>query len=270
MTAGLSDALEIGVATATLGLVLAGLIGGPIAKDLIDRHKLSSEELDPVVGVAYDDELTKSIAHTDIMAFILTIHVAIILGWFANEALTSWGYKLPLFVTCLLAAILMSNTVPKVFTKISWPARSRSLALVSDFSLRLFLFMPLMSMQLWSIADMAGPLFGLLLLQTLATIVFLFAVFFKLVGGSYEAAVLSAGFGGFALGATPTAIANMTAVTKKHGPAPLGLHVQSCPPVGNTGKSRRAFLDDAGTRPPLRSPFQLQTSANRNTMGGAF
>ncbi|MEM9231379.1 MAG: sodium/glutamate symporter, partial [Pseudomonadota bacterium] len=27
--------------------------------------------------------------------------------------------------------------------------------------------------------------------------------------------------GGFALGATPTAIANMTAVTKRYGPSPL-------------------------------------------------
>ena len=40
------------------------------------------------------------------------------------------------------------------------------------------------------------------------------------MGKNYQAAVLSAGFGGFALGATPTAIANMTAVTKSNGPAP--------------------------------------------------
>jgi ESS family glutamate:Na+ symporter len=40
------------------------------------------------------------------------------------------------------------------------------------------------------------------------------------MGRNYEAAVLGAGFGGFALGATPTAIANMTAVAKEHGPAP--------------------------------------------------
>ena len=102
-----------------------------------------------------------------------------------------------------------------------WPARTRSLALVSDFSLGLFLAMSLMSMQLWSIAGLAGPLLALLVFQTLAAVLFVFLILFPLMGRDYQAAVLSAGFGGFALGATPTAIANMTAVTKKHGPAPL-------------------------------------------------
>ncbi len=78
-----------------------------------------------------------------------------------------------------------------------------------------------MSMQLWSIAGLAGPLLVILALQTLAAVVFIFLILFPLMGRNYQAAVLSAGFGGFALGATPTAIANMTAVSKKHGPAPL-------------------------------------------------
>ena len=218
---GIDGALEIGVSAATLGLVLASLVGGPIAKKLIERHKLSGKEEESVVGIAYDDEAEKSISHTGIMAVILTIHVAIIIGWLANQAITEAGFKLPLFVTCLLAAIALSNTVPHILPKMYWPARSRSLALVSDFSLGLFLAMSLMSMQLWAIAGLAGPLLAILLLQTVAAVLFIFFVLFPLMGRSYQAAVLSAGFGGFALGATPTAIANMTAVTKKHGPAPL-------------------------------------------------
>ena len=101
-----------------------------------------------------------------------------------------------------------------------WPARTRALAIVSDFSLGLFLAMSLMSMQLWTIAGLAGPLLIILLLQTLAAILFILLILFPLMGRDYQAAVLSAGFGGFAMGATPTAIANMTAVTKTHGPAP--------------------------------------------------
>ncbi len=218
---GVDGALEIGVAAATLGLVIASLVGGPIAKFLIERHQLSGSEEDSVVGIAYEDEDQESIQHTNIMAVILAIHSAIIIGWFLNEALTEAGFKLPLFVTCLLAAIGLSNTLPHLFPNMHWPARTRSLALVSDFSLGLFLAMSLMSMQLWSIAGLAGPLLIILLLQTLAAVLFIFLVLFKLMGSDYQAAVLSAGFGGFALGATPTAIANMTAVTKKHGPAPL-------------------------------------------------
>jgi ESS family glutamate:Na+ symporter len=81
--------------------------------------------------------------------------------------------------------------------------------------------MSLMSMQLWTITSLAGPLMVILLMQTLAAILFILFVLFPLMGRNYQAAVLSSGFGGFALGATPTAIANMTAVTKSHGPAPL-------------------------------------------------
>jgi len=77
-----------------------------------------------------------------------------------------------------------------------------------------------MGMQLWSIADLAGPLLILLGLQATATVIFILFVFFPLMGKDYLATVLSAGFAGFALGATPTAVANMTAVTKTHGPAP--------------------------------------------------
>ncbi|MGI9304557.1 MAG: sodium/glutamate symporter [Gammaproteobacteria bacterium] len=218
---GVENALEIGVAAATLGLVIASLIGGPIAHFLISRYRLRSTETESVVGIAYENEQTESINHLSIMSVILTLHIAIIMGWFANEFITAQGFKLPLFVTCLLCAIVLSNTVPHVFPRMHWPARTRALAVVSDFSLGLFLAMSLMSMQLWTIAGLAGPLLIVLALQTIATVVFVLLILFRLMGRDYQAAVLSAGFGGFAMGATPTAVANMTAVTKANGPAPL-------------------------------------------------
>ena len=218
---GVTGALELGAAAATLGLVVASLIGGPIGKFLLERHKLSGGDEAPVVGIAYDAEDSETIRHTSIMAVLLALHVAIIMGWFLRAGFEEIGLKLPLFVTCLLSAVLLSNTVPSLFPRMYWPARSRSLALVSDFSLGLFLAMSLMSMQLWSIAELAGPLLVLLGLQTLAAVLFILVILFRAMGGDYQAAVLSSGFGGFALGAPPTAIANMTAVTKKHGPAPL-------------------------------------------------
>ncbi|TRY29221.1 sodium/glutamate symporter [Aliiglaciecola sp. M165] len=218
---GVTNALEIGVAAATLGLVIASLVGGPIAKFLLARHQLKSESIEqPSVGIEYHKTDTESFNHLSFMAVLLVIHVCIILGYIANSALTELGFKLPLFVTCLLTGIILSNTVPRIFPKLHWPARTRSLAIVSDFSLSLFLTMSLMSMQLWSIAGLAGPLLIILGLQTLGAVVFIIYVLFPLMGKNYQAAVLSAGFGGFALGATPTAIANMTAVTKAHGPAP--------------------------------------------------
>lgn len=218
---GVENAMETGIAAATVGLVLASLIGGPVAKFLISRFHLKSDFEEPVVGVAYENEDTETFDHVDIMSVVLALHVSIVVGWFANEAASAAGLKLPLFVTCLLSAIVLSNIVPMLFPKAKMPARTRSLAIVSDFSLGLFLSMSLMSMQLWTIAKLAGPLVIILGMQTLLAIVFIIFVVFPLMGKDYQAAVLSAGFGGFALGATPTAIANMTAVTKSNGPAPL-------------------------------------------------
>lgn len=219
---GIPNALEIGVAAATLGLVVASLVGGPIAKYLLGKYKLSGSHVEkPVVGIDYEKSETESFDHINFMAVLLVLHICIIFGFLANNALAELGFKLPLFVTCLLTGIVLSNTVPRLLPKMAWPARTRSLAIVSDFSLSLFLTMSLMSMQLWTIADLAGPLLLILMLQTIGAVLFILFILFPLMGKNYQAAVLSAGFGGFALGATPTAIANMTAVTKAHGAAPM-------------------------------------------------
>lgn len=218
---GVPNALELGVASATLGLVMASLLGGPVAAFLLNRHKLSGQMDDAsVVGLAHEKEDTAQINHISIMGVILALHVAIIIGYILNEVISEAGLKLPLFVSCLLTGIVLSNTVPLMMPKLPWPARSKALAVVSDFSLGLFIAMSLMGMQLWSVADLAGPLVVLLAIQAVATVAFVIFILFKAMGSNYLAAVLSAGFTGFSLGATPTAIANMTAVTKSHGPAP--------------------------------------------------
>ena len=218
---GVSNALEVGVAAATLGLVMASLLGGPVAKFLLNKHKLSGDPDDAMlVGATYADEKTDTLTHINFMGVLLVMHLAIILGYILNDVIGALGLKLPLFVSCLMVGIFLSNTVPHLFKKIPWPAHSRAMAVVSDFSLGLFIAMSLMGMQLWSIADLAGPLLILLGTQAVAAILFIIFIFFRCMGGGYLSAVLSAGFAGFSLGATPTAIANMTAVTKSLGPAP--------------------------------------------------
>jgi len=223
---GFAASEEIGIATATLGLVCAALLGGPIAKYLIDRDKLEAVASDgPIVGLPYETEPTKDddIDHINLMRAMLAANVAVILGYIANQGIAAMGLKLPLFVPCLLAGILMSNTIPFIFPKLPWPARTKALALLSDFCLSVFLAMSLMSMQLWTLAGLGGPIVGILVLQVLAATAFILLVVYRFMGADYTAAVLSAGFAGFSLGATPTAIANMSAVTKRYGPAPLAL-----------------------------------------------
>jgi ESS family glutamate:Na+ symporter len=168
------------------------------------------------VGVREDGTRTQIDYHSFLSAS-LAIHVSAIVGILAKRALDGIGFGLPLFVPCLLAGILLTNLLPHLAPRIPWPTRTTALALVGEVSLGIFLAMSIMSIQLWTLGALAAPI-GLLLAAQLATVV-LAAVFvaFRLLGRSYDAAVMAAGFVGFGLGATPTAMANMTAVTQRHG-----------------------------------------------------
>ena len=214
---GIESAMEIGIACATFGLVLGGVIGGPLARFLISRHELTPS-MDPAltVGVPHDRDETP-IDYEHMLNAILAIAVSIGIGLALNALLSRYGINLPDFVTCLFAGILVVNIGPYVLPAAHWPERSRSLALISDLSLGLFLAMSLMSLQLWTLAGVGGPIFLLLLAQVLIVALFVVFVVFRLMGKDYDAAVMSAGYAGLALGATPTAIANMTAVTEKFG-----------------------------------------------------
>lgn len=221
---GFAAAPEMGVAAATLGLILAAVLGGPTAKRLIDRNHLQSDQTaEPIVGLEFKDKENPDdlINHVSLMRAMLAIHVAILIGYFMHVGILNAGVKLPLFVPCLLVGIAMSNTIPFLLPKITWPARTKSLAVISDYCLSVFLAMSLMSLQLWTLANLGGPILAVLALQAVMTVVFILVVFFRLMGCNYQGAVLSAGFAGFTLGATPTAIANMSSVTKRYGPAPL-------------------------------------------------
>ncbi|MEM7300250.1 MAG: sodium/glutamate symporter [Pseudomonadota bacterium] len=225
---GFAAADEIGIASATLGLVCAALVGGPIAKYLIERHALMAVQTEkPVVGMPHktDEDERRDIDHISIMRSLLAAHIAIILGYTANIAIEEAGLKLPLFVPCLIVAIIMSNTVPYIFPSLPWPARTRALAVISDYSLSIFLAMSLMSMQLWTLSGLGSTLIVVMVLQVVAATAFIIFVFFRVVGSDYTGAVLSAGFAGFTLGATPTAMANMSSVTKRYGQAPLAFIV---------------------------------------------
>jgi ESS family glutamate:Na+ symporter len=217
---GIANALEVGIATATLGLVVASLVGGPIAGFLIARYGLSGPSaLDPVVGLP-DDPDNKPIddlSHVTLLRTLLILNAVILIGYALEETIEETGVKLPLFVVCLLVGILATNIVPRLIPNVQWPTRTRALALISDLSLNIFLAMSLMSMQLWTLGGLGPALVVVLAVQTVAAVAYIVFVVFPAMGRNYQAAVISAGFTGVSLGATPTAIANMTAVTKLHG-----------------------------------------------------
>ena len=217
---GVANAMEIGIACATFGLILASSIGGPIAKFLISRYKLQPEKVEPLdVGVSTKKHKL-GIDYMDLLDAVLAIHICIIIGLLLNEGLAEAGLKLPDFVTCLFAGILITNLRPKKLPRITgtaWPSRTPAMAMVADISLGTFLAMSLMSMQLWTLIDLAGPIFAILGAQVVVAVLVILLVVFPAMGRNYNAAVVSAGFAGYSMGATPTAMANMSAVTQRYG-----------------------------------------------------
>jgi len=217
---GVANAMEIGIACATFGLILASLMGGPIAKFLINRYKLTPEKVEAQdVGISAAQEKA-GIGPMEFLDAILAIHICGIIGIFLNEGLEELGLKLPLFVTCLFSGILITNLIPDNFPRISgtrWPSRTPSIALIAEVALGTFLAMSLMSMQLWTLIDLAGPILTILTIQFLIAVAINLFIVFPAMGRNYDAAVVCAGFGGISLGSTPTAMANMSAVAQRYG-----------------------------------------------------
>ncbi|MGF1791110.1 sodium/glutamate symporter [Photobacterium profundum] len=217
---GIPNAMEIGIASATFGLILASLMGGPIAKFLITRYQLKpneDEQLD--IGISNKED-NEQITGFDFLDAVFAIHICAIVGFILNEAISELGLQLPLFVTCLFAGIVITNLIPKSLPRISgtkWPSRKPAIALIADISLGTFLAMSLMSMQLWTLVDLAGPIFAILSAQFIVAVLVNLFIVFPAMGKTYDAAVVCSGFGGISLGSTPTAMANMSAVSQRYG-----------------------------------------------------
>jgi glutamate:Na+ symporter, ESS family len=251
---GVANAMEVGIAAATFGLIIASASGGPIARYLIQRHRLvapgaspatergdlssgppngaalASAPVVPAAAVSSPGEQPPPqasgggalIDSHDFLGAVLAINICIILGSLLQELLRERGLFLPLFVPCLIVGILLSNLLPKPGPKFPfrWPSRTPAIDLIAEISLGAFLAMSLMTIQFWTLVDLAGPLLLILIAQFLLALLINLFLVFPLLGGTYDAAVIAAGFSGFTLGSTPTAMANMTAVTQKFGPSP--------------------------------------------------
>ncbi|PJN95183.1 sodium/glutamate symporter, partial [Amaricoccus sp. HAR-UPW-R2A-40] len=202
------------------------VVGGPLARLLIEPRGLKSDDPDEVntVGMVDDAPSGHLVSRSELMRALLVTFLCIILGWFAHRAILSTGLMLPLFVPCLLVGMLVGNLLA-LFPKLPPVSHTPALALLSEFALGVFLAISLMALQLWALAGMAGTLLLVLTAQTLLALGFAYFLAFRFLGRDYQAAVLSAGYASFVVGATPTAIATMTAVTKRYGPAPAAFIV---------------------------------------------
>ena len=221
---GITNALEIGTAGSMLGLIIACIIGGPIANYLMREHKLQpSHDARLEIGVVHGaDSADTRLDYYGVLRAWLWLNLALLLGQGLASMIRSTGLNLPDFVGSLLAGIVLRNITPLILPRQSarnWKKVSQGLALISDICLGMFLTMALMGLQLWALKGVFGFVFSTLVLQVILTLFYTIWVVFRLMGKDYQAAVLCAGFGGIALGSTSTAVANMSAVTRQYGAA---------------------------------------------------
>ncbi|MBE7216316.1 sodium/glutamate symporter [Shewanella benthica] len=224
---GIANASELGIASNTLGLIAACVIGGPIAAYLMKRHNVKPN-LDTNLDIGASHNSNRNHIQVDYFGVLrawLWLNVTLIMGYFIDIGLQQAGLKLPMFVACLLAGIIIGNVGRAYLNRDKEKDRSyvedasRGLSLIQDICLGMFLTMALMSLKIWELEGSLAYISVVMTLQVLLSILFTVFIVFRLMGKDYEAAVICSGFGGVTLGSTATAIVNMTAVSQQYGAA---------------------------------------------------
>lgn len=221
---GLASASELAMASATFGLVLGGLIGGPVARLLIKRVQTPGlEQEKPRLPKGFEQpNKERSITPFSFIETLALIAVSLLAGNLLNGFLYGTAFELPTFVCVLFVGVILRNGLSALGL---YQVFEREVSVLGNVSLSLFLAIALMSLKLWDLAALALPFFFILSVQTLVMALFAIFVTFRVMGKNYDAAVLAAGHCGFGLGATPTAIANMQAVTQRYGPSHIAFLV---------------------------------------------
>ena len=236
---GLHGAGTIGMAAATFGLIAGSMIGGPLAERII-RRKLTheqmqpqDEEIDPAMAGIESDEASpagrvKRVRSNELefqqyakatYCILLVMGAGTIMSWLLKKT----GVTFPTYFGALILAAIVRNTIGFFSYKDNgkWVKADKLLDMerivsVGNICLSLFLGMAMISLKLWELQSLALPLIIILLSQVAMMDFFAYFIAFPLLGRDYDAAVLCAGICGFGLGATPNAMANMSAVCFKY------------------------------------------------------
>lgn len=210
----LQTVMELSMTVATIGLIVGGIIAGPVAQYVIGKHKLRSKAQE--AAAESKQETGSPITTVGAIGALAGIFAAVVIGrWLAGKFAGS-AVTLPAFLWCMMVGVAIRNLIPFAGLRTD----DRASDLISGVCLSLFLVMTMMALDLVEVALSAGPLLVIIVVQTVVIALFAIYVCFRFLGKDYEAAVTSAAFIGFSMGSTATAMANMQAITAKHGPAP--------------------------------------------------
>lgn len=219
--AGAAGATVVSIAAATFGLVSGSLMGGPIARLLIHKHGLHSTahtgtELAEQGGE--EDETFRTTSPRFITGFMV-----IMLAMGVGNQVSTWltrlcGFSFPGYIGAMVTAVAVRN-IMELALHLDFP--DQEVDTLGNMCLSLFLAMALSGLKLWQLVDLAMPMIVTLGAQVVLMFLFSYFVVFRVMGRDYDAAVMTAGFIGFGMGATSNAMANMQVVTKKYGPSPV-------------------------------------------------
>lgn len=225
----ITGASVAGLAAATFGLVAGSIMGGPTARKCIEKYKLENANANTSASASseVEEETFTSTSQRFVRGFML-IMVALGIGNFVGAQLTAiTGLTFPGYIGAMIVAAILRNIVDAIYHEFP----TEEVDVVGNMSLNLFLAMALAGLQLWLLVDLALPMIVTLAVQVVIMFLFSYFVVFKVMGRNYDSAVMTAGFIGFAMGATSNAMANMQAVTKKYGPSPISFF--TIPMVGS-------------------------------------
>lgn len=215
---GAESAISIGVAAATFGLLAGSLVGGPTARRLIGKNKLTSRgslskgTLADIKTITNQKTLTKAIIIVALSAF---------LGTFINKILEKTGLNFPYYVGCQFGGLIVRN----IYDFFKKPLDMDNIDLVGNISLSLFLSLALINLNISAILGLAGPMLIIMIAQGIFISIYTSLVTFNLLGANYDAAVMVAGHCGVGLGQTPNAMANMEAIIEEKGPADVAMFI---------------------------------------------
>ncbi|AJR09017.1 sodium/glutamate symporter [Photobacterium gaetbulicola] len=224
--------LELSMAAATFGLVMGGIIGGPVAQRLINRFSLTSEfgigekhHIEHPDLVTYSDHEEDRITAKNTIEVLFILLICVAGAAHVKELIDGFGInwlRIPDFVYALFIGVFITNICET--TKV-YKINNETVDALGTISLSLFLAMALMSLQLWELLGLALPMIVILSVQTVTLAAFAYFVTFRLMGKTYDAAVIAGGHCGFGMGATPTAVMNMGALVSRNGPSPQAFMV---------------------------------------------
>ena len=218
---GVAGASTVSISVAIFGLIIGGVIGGPVAKQWIRKHNLTPENT-AVQTEEYGDRCEKPHTPEEFMKAFFILFVAAGIGSVISGLIQKTGITFPSYIGAMLAAALLRNLSDST-GKLT--VVEDIVSLLGNACLTLYLAMALMSLRLWELANLALPMLVILLVQTVLMALFAYFLVFRVMGKNYEAAVMSSAACGFGMGATPNAIANMQAITDVYGPAPRAFFV---------------------------------------------